>query len=515
MCVPVRCRPRRGGAAWLWLVALAITHCTWDPVARPVKPELVLAGMMRVDRPLDPEARRILVEERLAEGTRWHLVDTEALTTCVLPPGRPVPRTMKAPSLKGQGVPKILFPLLRARKDQPGELFLVDETCAQRGPYGEVTADPDIITLRSDGREVALVLSGETLRLLDPWTEKTQPLAEQVGGWAVAMKPQGRVPDALWLLEGQRLTQRALDGTLLVATGEEVTEFAQTLSSTQNVLRLAYTDGGAVYEALSPDYTPTRIANDACSPRYVGDALDVSTPCAAEQLVRIENGQVRFFPEGVHAIYPQGDITLQRASGPDGSDEFWVARSSGARVKLEPTPYSPISVLDAEHLAARTNDGRFGIWSFQRGFQPALSGVRDILAYRSPRESQYVWLLFDQLENKVGRLSTFSERAMRRALDTGTPLEPELLASHVPEGGFTAYGTPIRDQPIILSYDEGRVQEQDPRIMGTLHARLLNGSLGSLIDENVTSSRLVLAPLPGVLYTIGEGARVGLWFAAL
>jgi hypothetical protein len=67
-------------------------------------------------------------------------------------------------------------------------------------------------------------------------------------------------------------------------------------------------------------------------------------------------------------------------------------------------------------------------------------------------------------------------------------------------------------------YDQARVElrgDLPPLFVGTLHARLLSGRLGSRIDESVSSSTLVIAPLPGVLYTISEGPRRGLWFAAL
>ena len=48
-----------------------------------------------------------------------------------------------------------------------------------------------------------------------------------------------------------------------------------------------------------------------------------------------------------------------------------------------------------------------------------------------------------------------------------------------------------------------------------LRARLLSGELGSSIDSKVTSYTMLALPVPGLLYTVDDKARSGLWFAAL
>lgn len=512
---------------WLTVCTLALVQCTWEPLTRPIVPELVLEGDMRVGQSLDGEGRRVLVEERLGESSRWHLVETDGMKSCVLPEGWPIASAMYAPRFRGKDVPKVLF-FVRRRVGEVDELWLSDEKCRGSGPFGLVAdRDPDILSLRGDGRSVALVRGpDDSLRLFDPWTGTTTKLAEAASAWASVTRsesgPRAREVEALWIVDGGRLTQRALDGTLLVSMGQKVGGFDQRVSPDGNRLRVAYQDGSDVYEALSPDYAPVRIATDACGPEYVGEALDVHTPvtgrCDQSQLVRVEGGQVKFFPPGVFRIYPQGDLTLQFARN-DGDIEIWIATQSGARVKLMPTPRNAISILDGVRLAARTDGKRFGFWSLRGGFQQVLADVDDVVTFRD-RSNQHRWMIFRETEVGIGTLFTFTERAANRALETGAPVELSVLAEGVPRGTYAWRGVPFLQEPIVLTYEQSRVQLDEKREnvvhwVGTLHARLLSGALGSRIDENVTTSTLVLAPIPGVLYAITEGSRRGLWFAAL
>lgn len=529
---PRRLRTARS-LSWLAVSALALAQCTWEPLTRPIIPELVLEGDMRVDASLDFEGRRVFVEERLGETSRWHLVETEGLKSCVLPEGRPLARGMYAPRFRGDDVPKVLFPV-RRRVGEVDELWLSDEKCRASGPFGALgDRDPDILQLRGDGRSVALVLGPDgSLRLFDPWTATTTKLADAATAWASVTRsetgPRAREVEALWIVDAGRLTQRALDGTLLVSMGQSVSGFDQRVSPDGNRLRVAYRDGSDVYEALSPDYAPVRIATDACGPEYVGDALDVHTPvtgrCDLSQLVRVEGGQVKFFPPGVYRIYPQGDLTLQFVFA-NGETELWIAQQSGARVKLMPTPRNAISILDGVRLAARTDGRRFGFWSLRSGYQQVLDEVDDIVTFRVDRSNQHRWMIFrEEVDAEggrtgIGKLYTFTERAANRALETGTPVELSLLAEGVPRGTYAWRGVPFLQEPIVLTYEQSRVQlDEDGNVrhwVGTLHARLLSGGLGSRVDENVTTSTLILAPVPGVLYAVTEGSRRGLWFAAL
>lgn len=497
------------------LVFAALVGCTWQPVAGPVKPELVMTGQLRVEGQLDWEARHVLVRESLGETARFHLVKTESLTHCTLPEGQPILRPLRAAGLRRAGLPEVLIPL-RRREGETDQLYMVDENCQLRGPYGELGRDPEIAALRADGRQVALIRDTEnTLRLLDPWTETTQVIAERVNGFTGVLRaeagPLANAPEALWLLEDGKLTQRAYDGTLLVSMGDDVQQLVQTLSASQNALRIAFRDGDSVYEAVSPGYEPVRIAKDACDPEYVGTALDIRTPCESRQLVRIEDGKVRFFPPGVERVLSQGELTLQLGTK-DGEPAAWVARDGDFRIKLEPTPLQPITALDADRIAALTDDGRVGVWSLTSGFTPALSDVRQLWYF----QRYGTWLaLHDVNEAGVGRLVSFTEPALNRTVQQGVPLQTTLLAEGAPVDGFRSYAAPGISEPIVLSYEEARVQEEEPRFRGTLVARALSGKIGSLIDHDVSSFTLVVAPQPGVLYAVTEGPRSGLWFAAL
>jgi len=489
-----------------------------------------MLGAMRVESQLDWEGRRVIVRETLGESSRFHLVETDQLTFCTLPQGDPINRPMHAPSFRGAGVPKVLVPLRRGRGkveedvEELFDLYFFDEKCAQHGPYGELGPDPDVIKLRADGRDVVLVRDAKnSLRLLDPWTEKSTPIADQVAGYATVARaesgPRARDPEALWLLEAGKLTQRGYDGTLLVSMGENVSTFVQTLAASANLLRVAFLqgpndgDGGELYEAVSPSYAPVRIANEACGPEYVDTALDVRTPCRKGQLVRIEAGQVRFFAEGVTRIFPQGDITFEQVNVEEGDSELWVSRKDG-RAKITPTPRSSLVALDSERYAGRAATGQFGAWTLRAGFVPVLSNVRETWFFPSRRR----WLVLHDVQDeaRTGRLSSFSEPALLRALEARTEVALETLSVGTPSDGYRSYAAPGLSEPIIISYADARVQrDQDPAIRGRLIARVLSNKLGSIVDENVSSFTMVVAPQPGVLYAITEGPRSGLWFAAL
>jgi hypothetical protein len=68
-------------------------------------------------------------------------------------------------------------------------------------------------------------------------------------------------------------------------------------------------------------------------------------------------------------------------------------------------------------------------------------------------------------------------------------------------------------EPIVVSLEDAK--EQGGVRSADLRARLLSGDLGSSIDSKVTSYTMLAVPVPGLLYTIDDEARRGLWFAAL
>lgn len=517
---------------WL-LAALSITSCTWEPVAGPIQPERVFEGPARVDRMLDYEGRFVLVLAGVDASARWRILNSATLSTCELPEGaQPVSSPLTAPNLREADAPAFLLPVLRSELGQATQLFYTDEKCQLRGPFGRVGTEsaqqPRAYTLRTDGRAVSTVVDPEgALYVVDPWGPETHVLAQEVRGYdsverAEAPTSERDSPDALWVLEGGgKLTQRALDGTLLLSLGQNVRNLQRKLFADGE--RIAYRDGDDLYEAKEPSYAPVLIAKDACRPRYSNEWLDFWMPCSAEQLVRIElsTGQVKRFTQGVYASDPPLNGLIFEYVRAGDARQVWVTTRSGLRTQLVPTPLVPFNVLDETRISGVTGDGRFGLWTFAStpvpvAFASVFSGVKEISTYRDSRTSQLLWLMRSDLnEQGLGRLSTFTQRDVERAVAGLDAPDTKTLAEQVPPGGYQLVFAGITREPILLSLDGAVRQAGTPVFAGTLYARLLSGSLASRIDDGVSSSKLVIAPQPGILYGITEGSKSGLWFAAL
>jgi hypothetical protein len=502
------------------LGALLFSGCTWEPVARPAQPKLLFAGPAHVDRLLG-DGRYALVRTGPEEMHRVRLVRTDNFEWCELPEGsEPFQNPLTPPNVKAKGTPLLQLPVLRPKSDgQEGrELYFADEKCALTGPFGPSAGGLERLQLKGDGRQVALLLERDRkLRLVDPWRSEMRMIAEGVRFYtSVDQDPNASAAQALWLFENDRLTQRALDGTLLLQVGTKVSGFAQTLL--RDGLRVAFSDGPDLYEAASPYFTPVLVAEDACSPSYSNTLLDFHVPCADDQLVRLDlvTGQVRRFSSGVFNVFPLGEFEAEQVHGADG-DEVWLSLGPTTRVKLEPPPQAHYTPLDRTTLAALTGDEQFGVWSLRSGFTSLVQGVKDLQVYRAPRTNQYLWLMLHEVEGDFGKLSIFDQSDVERVLAGLGTLAPRTLATQVPVGGngYRIGGLPSQREPVVVTIEQAFQQPGDQAFAGTLHVSLLSGVLASLIDEGVSSFQLVVAPLPGVLYGVTEGANNGLWFAAL
>ena len=495
--------------------------CSWEPIARSAKPELLLEGPARVIGLLDPpEGRYALVSIGTGDALRRHIVNVEERTSCALPAGaRSVGTPLRAANQRKDSKVLFLQPLVQGEgiEGKLPELWYTDEKCGLRGPFGSVARDPDQLTLRSDSRAISLVLGeNKDLRIVDPWTNAVRLIAAAVeDDYRPVQQPDNTsAPQAIWLRQSGKLMQRALDGTLLLSLGTKVGGFQQSLS---DQLRVAYRDGEDMFEAKGPDFTPVLIAEDACAPEYVARSLEIKKPCAAQQLVRIDliTGEVKTFAKGVWKTYQQGEVSfeLQQPEG-GGASQVWVS-VQGVRAQLVPTPSNAISSLDREHVAGRTEDGRFGIWStdpFVVGYQ----GVQQVATYRDSRTGTLLWLMFYEVVNDIGKLVLVEQEDLMRITAGLPPGVPTTLSEHVRVNAYRVFNTiGALPEPVILSLEPPITMPDEDTVAGTLFARFLSGSLGSKIDDGVSTSEIVVAPIPGVLYGILEGPKSGLWFAAL
>jgi hypothetical protein len=529
----------------LWLTLTSVVGCTWQPIARDVEPELVIAGPARVVRLIDNEGRSALVSIGAEAPFTLHIVRLETRETCALPAGATVPwfaAPLTAPNLRGKDARAFLLPVFK-RDGEQLNLYYTDETCTLLGPFGETLPDDlGMLQLRSDSRNVSLARdSANTLRLVDPWSNKTTQIAERVTAYvAVQRSDASGSPEALWLVEDRKLTQRALDGTLLMTLGSEVEDyFVQTL---RDQLRVAYVDKGNLYEAKGPSFVPVLIAEDACAPSYQDNALDLHLPCADRQLVRIDltTGMIRRFAPKVFRAYTASDLSFELAhENPDEPDDYEMYVSEGLtgmqpRAKLVPRPNAGVSVITRQRMVGLSVDAQLGIWSLDGKFTAGYRGVQRLQTFRDQRTGQLLWLVAYAVDaDRVATVGVVDQRQLEAVvtsveLDAGVPgtsdasvpeARPLVVAERAHRDGYRVFYPGAVHEPVILTLEPPiTVINPDPNnfvFSGALHAHLLSAEQSTRVDEDVESYEIVQAPLPGILYGILQGPRAGLWFAAL
>jgi hypothetical protein len=542
--------PRRSGArsacAWwwlsLWLVATSVAACSWQPVAREVQPERVLAGPARVLRLIDGEGRSALIGLGDAEPLALRILQLETHEDCQLPAGSSVPGwagPLTAPALRGDAARTFLLPVFK-RDGEQLNLYYTDENCELLGPFGEtVDYDLGVLQLRSDSRTVSLARApDDTIRLVDPWTGTVTKLAERVSSYASVQRNDtaGSV-EALWFVEGGKLTQRALDGTLLLTLGTNVEGFVQTL---RDQLRIAYVDGGNLFEAKGPAFNPVLIAEGACNPLYQDNVLDLWLTCEDRQLVRIDltTGEIRRFAPHVFRSYAAADVTFELANDdPENPDEYNLYVSSGVsgetpRVRLTPRPGGGASVISGKRMVGLSRNGQLGIWKLTGEFTAGYRGVQRLQTFRDQRTNQLLWLIAYAVdEDRVGTVGVVDQRqleALVASIEAGVgkpgtsdeslpAARPIVVAERAHLDGYRVYYPSAVSEPVVLSL-EPPIAVLDPEtgmFSGTLNAHLLSAKQGTRVDEAVQSYEVVNAPIPGILYGILQGPRAGLWFAAL
>lgn len=526
--------------AGLWLAgtSLCISACTWTPVARQVQPELIVAGPARVEQLLDANGRYVLISRLQEDSSELSIVDWNNKKLCTLPPEvARFERPLLGPSSERSKSPLFFLPVA-VREGDRLLLRFADENCELHGDYDAVSQSTSRFPLDEDGREVFIYGNGMgTVALADPWQERGQVLAAKVRSFALASRPVSPLSAQLiWFLEDGKLTQRALDGTLVVELGSAVSGFAQGLFDT---LRVAYVDGFDVYEAKGPNFEPSLVAANACNPAYRGTDLELFEPCADEQLVRVGlyTGAVERFAPGVFSSTKDSGFLVEYARDePDGSQEnergkvrLFVQPPGRARVEVTPAFIGRPLVIDPNRLAGlmpcdeipgrkcgEQGTRTFAIWSASGDLLPLYDRVGELVPFVDIRQSSYVWLMHHELENGLGKLSTFSERSANlTTISTATPVRDPLGNGRAVRG-YSVELLPAFPEPLLVHISDARPLARDARLsQGTLNARLLSGELASVVDKDVTSYAMVGTPLPGVLYGVEEGAQPGLWFAAL
>lgn len=502
------------------LVLLVWTGCAWEPQAKPVTPQLLLTGSVRVDRALDDSYRFVLLTRDPSGESRRSIIERATKKVCDLPKGtiNVGGRLLDPTAPKGSSL--FWLPLIVSRENEDRALYYADEYCNLRGPFGRASSTNGI-ALDGGGQEVSLVGDGSgNLSLVNPWTEEVTRIAENVSEYrSVQRLLNGNIPvgtQALWLLEGGALTQRSLNGELLFTRGQDVTKFEQALF---NSLRVAYVDGGSLYEASGPDFQPIFISENACVPRYFGVDLNFFTPCADRQLARIDltTGSLETFEPGMLWTYEQSGYLFEYIRTEQGLKFFATPPGQTERKLVEPAIVDNLQAL-GDTLVGRSANDEIVIWNARFGAFPFASGVtQSPVPFHDTRANEVSWVVARNVSENVATLSLYRQGDFRHvSIDSSAEEFGEVIATSVPTNGYSVVIlTQVSEVAFIFIEDAEPVSDSDSRLRGRLRARLASGALGAVVDEDVTSYATVYIPLQGIVYSVEKGDRTGLWFAAL
>ncbi|MFT3921637.1 MAG: hypothetical protein QM778_03795 [Myxococcales bacterium] len=497
----------------LGLSALLLSaSCAWHPEAKPVQPQLLLKGPVKIDRILDQlTTQRFVLLTRDPVGTPTRAIFERATKkVCDLPPNTvQIDATLFDPTSKAKS-PAFLIPVIMKEDTEDRALYYSDEHCVLRGPFGR--ARSTTMLELDGGQQVSLVGNGRgTLTMVNPWTQEVTLIAEGVSALSAVRRPTNGStpigPQTLWLIENSTLTQRTLQGELLFSRGQDVRDFSQALFDT---LRVAYVDGNDLYEAAGPDFQPVRIAQDACEPVYSGLNLDLYSPCAAEQLVRIDltTGESQSFEPGTFANYQQSGYLFEYIHGPDADQFYATPPGQTERMLVEPMlELNTVQVVNGHQIVGFTEDDSFVLWDAQaKAAVFTLAKVGRPIPFLDMRDNEVIRVFPHDIADRRGTLSLFNQ----------TTFEPETLGSGVPTNAFSVeLLAQVSEAAIVYIEDATQVSDTDTRLRGKLHARLVSGELGAVVDNNVTTYTSVYTPLEGLVYSVEDGERSGLWFAAL
>jgi hypothetical protein len=243
--------------------------------------------------------------------------------------------------------------------------------------------------------------------------------------------------------------------------------------------------------------------------------LNLFSPCDAEQLVRIDltTGEAQSFETGTYANYQQSGYLFEYLHGANGADQFFVTAPGRERVLVTPTlGLNTVQVVDSSRIVGtfanpETKANDFMLWDARIGGTiTLLSNVGRPIPFLDMRENAVLWVFPHNIVDRRGDLSLFSQ----------SNFAPETIGKGVPSGGFSVEVlAQVSEAAIVFIEDAEPVSAEDNRLRGKLHARLVSGELGAVVDTNVTTYTAVYTPLEGLVYSVEDGERSGLWFAAL
>jgi hypothetical protein len=512
-----RAAPR---AALLAVFALYGASCGFDPVARPPRPEQLSAEHVRVLSTLDARGEYALLARQSEEGppriaiSRWRLKQRCDVPIVGEPTSAPLP-----PARGSRGQPALYIPLAVPSDDSSSELWLVDEQCEAYGPLGSVDARSVRTVIRDDeGGHLLYRDAEQRLLVLDPRRGLTpRVLAEEVTILRATRELGGREREAVWAVAGGVLTLLTLEGEPLLAIGREVTEIA----ASRDRERIAFVDGGQLYEAVAPDFQPNLLASDGCAPRYGRDTLEFNAPCEQELLQRVQlsTGEYREFAPGVFASFEQEGVQLDFAY--EGETTVLSATiGDNAPVTVEPTLQEGfVYVLADQNIAGLDPEGRFGTWNRRtRSFEPLIEAVHEVVPHRRGKQHTFTWLVYHDVEAALGTLSLVDVGGESSVIARGVPLPAQ--QGFVIEDGSALAQYPFAAPLAVLleeAYPLGEESEQSDaqRFCGRLKALAVTGAPRAVLAEDVCSYAIVAAPVPGVLFSVEAGPKRGLWFVAL
>jgi hypothetical protein len=499
--------------------------CEFNPVVRTPKPQRLSDRPSEVLSMLDARGEYALLAYQGDDGaahvaiSRWREHERCDVPVLSEPIAAPLPRAQKAPSQPALYVPVALS------EGEGNELWLVDERCNLYGPLGAI--DPDsartVISARDGGGYLLYRDDRERLTVLDP-RRGLEPLmlADRVGALRAALEPSGKRRDVVWMIRAARLTLMTLDGSTLVSMGDDVT--AMTLAS--DASRVAFIDGGDLYEAVAPEFEPSLVAEDACSARYGGDTLDFLAPCDQQALRRVSlsSGKYQTFHEGVFASRTQEGVQLDYSSDPSGEDVLTASYRNGERALVEPTFHANnVYVIDEQQIAGVVDGDRFGVWQRRDAtFSPMIERVAEVIPHHRGKKHSFAWLVYHDVEHALGTLTLIDHEGVMSEIARSVPLPAQ--QGFVVENGSALASYPF-SAPLVVLLEEAEPADADLlrlgttseriRFCGRLKALAITGAPRAILAENVCSYAIVAAPVPGVLYGVESGEEQGLWFVAL